>query len=107
MRIVVSSCLVLAFLPGIGIEHVAFAQLTLDKEAGAIRLDGDDEHPLGRRRAPVDDPRSNVLSPAQWQQVDAAVARGLKWLASEQQPDGSFPTMETGQPGVTSLCIMA
>lgn len=50
---------------------------------------------------------SEVLSPGEWKRVDDAVARGLKWLASQQQPDGSFPTIETGQPGVTSLCIMA
>ena len=31
----------------------------------------------------------------------------LNWLASRQQPDGSFPTVEMGQPGVTSLCMMA
>jgi hypothetical protein len=88
-----------------GAGHVAFAQPTLDA-AGALRLD-DDTLPNQPGRATSDDLRSNVLSPAQWQQVDAAVARALKWLASQQQPDGSFPTMETGQPGVTSLCMMA
>ncbi|MGD9637197.1 MAG: prenyltransferase/squalene oxidase repeat-containing protein [Pirellulales bacterium] len=50
---------------------------------------------------------SDVLSADEWKQVDGAVERALAWLAHEQQPDGSFPTLDTGQPGVTSLCIMA
>jgi hypothetical protein len=50
---------------------------------------------------------ANVLSLEQWRRVDAAVKRALEWLAAQQQADGSFPTLETGQPGVTSLCMMA
>jgi hypothetical protein len=84
----------------------AFAQLTVDEKVGAIVIDPN-PRPVERRQVTSDDNRSKVLSPAQWQQVDAAVDRGLKWLASQQQPDGSFLTLETGQPGVTSLCIMA
>jgi hypothetical protein len=53
------------------------------------------------------DTPADVLSPDQWRRVDAAVKRALNWLASQQQPDGSFPTMDMGQPGVTSLCILA
>jgi hypothetical protein len=49
----------------------------------------------------------DVLSPAEWTQVDASVDRALAWLAREQQSDGSFPTLESGQPGVTALCVMA
>lgn len=52
--------------------------------------------------APLD-----VLTDAQWERVDECVERGLKWLASEQQPDGSFPTLPQGQPGITSLCVLA
>jgi hypothetical protein len=52
--------------------------------------------------APID-----VLSPEEWQRVDAAVERALAWLAAQQAPDGSFPTITRGQPGVTSLCMMA
>jgi hypothetical protein len=48
-----------------------------------------------------------VLTPEEWKRVDAAVERALSWLASQQQADGSFPTLDTGQPGVTSLCTMA
>jgi hypothetical protein len=65
---------------------------------------------LGQSRATL---RSNgrsprdVLSTGEWQRVDASVDRALAWLAREQQSDGSFPTIEPGQPGVTALCVMA
>jgi hypothetical protein len=53
------------------------------------------------------DTPTEVLSSAEWLRVDDAVGRALAWLASQQQPDGSFPSLETGQPGVTSLVVMA
>lgn len=56
---------------------------------------------------PAPDAPRNVLSQAEWERVDAAVARALVWLAGRQRSDGSFPTIETGQPGVTALCVMA
>jgi hypothetical protein len=58
-------------------------------------------------QAAADDTPADVLSTEEWQRVDGAVERALKWLASQQEPDGSFPTLEAGQPGVTSLCVMA
>lgn len=48
-----------------------------------------------------------VLSERQSQQLDLAVERALKRLASLQQRDGSFPTLPTGQPGVTCLATLA
>jgi len=48
-----------------------------------------------------------VLSPDEWQRVDRSVDLALRWLATRQQPDGSFATLPQGQPGVTSLCVMA
>lgn len=57
--------------------------------------------------ATVAESSSNVLSDAEWKRVDDSVGRGLEWLASQQQRDGSFPTTAFGQPGVTSLCVMA
>ena len=53
--------------------------------------------------APID---NNVLDEAQWKKVDQSVDRGLTWLASEQQEDGSFPSIEAGQPAVTSLSLI-
>lgn len=50
---------------------------------------------------------SNVLSPEQWRRADAAAARGLQWLAAEQRNDGSFTSIDMGQPGVTGLCLLA
>src|SRR4029079_3475808 len=50
---------------------------------------------------------ANVLTPAQWRRVDTATSRALTWLATQQQPDGSFPTLASGQPAITGLCIMA
>jgi len=52
-------------------------------------------------------PLASVLAPQKWQQVEKAVDRGLSWIASQQGTDGDFPTYESGQPAVTSLCTMA
>ena len=52
-------------------------------------------------------PRVDVLSEAEWEQLDDSVDRALAWLASQQQRDGSFPTMPQGQPAITGLCAMA
>jgi hypothetical protein len=49
----------------------------------------------------------DVLNEEERQAVDTSVEKGLAWLAAQQQRDGSFPTMPHGQPGVTSLCVMA
>jgi len=54
-----------------------------------------------------DEPNLGVLSTQQWQAIDAVVDRGLEFLARQQQPDGSFAAPTGGQPGITSLCIMA
>jgi hypothetical protein len=75
--------------------------------------------PATAQRAQISAPNDNVptdngagdaravLTAAEWRRVDAAVDRALVWLASQQRRDGSFPTIATGQPGVTSLCTMA
>jgi hypothetical protein len=54
-----------------------------------------------------DDTPANVLSAEEWKRVDFAVDRALTWLAAKQNPDGSFPTLDSGQPAVTSLCSLA
>lgn len=48
-----------------------------------------------------------LLTPQQWALLDSAVDRGVDFIAKKQEPDGSFPTLVSGQPGVTSLCVMA
>jgi hypothetical protein len=58
------------------------------------------------RAAPSDTPR-NVLSTDEWRQVDSAVDRGLAFLASHQDADGSFPSLRYAQPAVTSLCVLS
>jgi hypothetical protein len=55
----------------------------------------------------ADDAMRKVLSPNEWRRLDASVDRALAWLATQQQADGSFPTLTQGQPGVTSLCVLA
>ena len=47
------------------------------------------------------------LTELEQQQIDAAVDRALTWMATQQSPDGSFRTLDVGQPGVTGICIMA
>jgi len=63
--------------------------------------------PAPPTKAASDNTPVNVLSTGEWRRVDVAVNRALDWLAKQQRPNGSFPTLETGQPGVTCLCMMA
>src|SRR6476620_8496915 len=64
--------------------------------------------PQGRAvKRDADDAMSKVLSPGEWRRLDSAVDRALVWLAAQQQPDGSFPTLTQEPPGVTSLCVLA
>src|SRR5690348_17222753 len=57
--------------------------------------------------ARADDTPREVLSDQEWRLVDKSVDRGLTFLAAQQQPDGSFPSLDYAQPGVTSLCVLA
>lgn len=50
---------------------------------------------------------ANLLSPEEWQRLGETVDRALGFLAKHQHPDGSFESPAYGQPGVTSLCVMA
>src|SRR3990172_2265239 len=51
--------------------------------------------------------RRDVLTERQWHEVDHSVDRALAWLVTQQRPDGSFTTLDTGQPAVTALCVLA
>jgi hypothetical protein len=61
----------------------------------------------GQTRDRIADAATRVLTTQEWERIDAAVARALAWLAAQQQADGSFPTLDSGQPGVTCLCMLA
>jgi hypothetical protein len=50
---------------------------------------------------------SVALPIQQRQEVEQAVDKALKWLATKQQKNGSFEGIEVGQPGITGLCVMA
>lgn len=50
---------------------------------------------------------SAALPAAEWRKVESSVDRGLDWLIQQQQPDGSFPSLDAAQPAVTSMVIMA
>ena len=49
----------------------------------------------------------DVLTPARWVKLERSIDQGLAWLANQQQEDGAFPTLDTGQPAVTALCVLA
>lgn len=84
----------------------ALAVLVVTAAATGQGLSEIRDHHL-RLPKPTDDAPRNVLSAAEWERVDAGVARALAWLARRQDPTGAFPSIDTGQPGVTSLCVMA
>src|SRR5262245_55275715 len=52
-------------------------------------------------------PLAAVLPQEKWQQFERSIDKALAWIASQQAADGSFPTPPSGQPAVTSLCVMA
>ena len=52
-------------------------------------------------------PDLSVVTPSTWRAIDNSVDRALVYLASQQQPDGSIPTMDVAKPAVTALYAMA
>jgi hypothetical protein len=47
-----------------------------------------------------------LLKPAEWVLVDRAVDRGIAYLATQQEQNGSFSSSVMSQPGITSLCVL-
>jgi hypothetical protein len=66
----------------------------------------DDASEFVNARGSEDSPKS-VLTSEEWSKVDKAVIRALAWLATQQRSDGSYPTLDYGQPAVTSFCTLA
>ncbi len=91
----------------IGLGYSALAQVKSgDAKDNAEGISQNSDKPKVTQ-VETDDAPTNVLSDDEWRRVDSAVDRALNWLAARQQKNGGFPTLERGQPGVTSLCIMA
>ena len=61
---------------------------------------------LGKELAVIR-PYLEALPADRWQMVESAVDRGLRWLSTQQQPDGSFSGAEVSQPAVTCFAVMA
>ncbi len=66
-----------------------------------------DEPPTRPGMTVADTHIGQVLTAEQTKRVNESIDRALAWLATQQRTDGSFETLDTGQPGVTSLCILA
>jgi hypothetical protein len=79
------------------------------ESAPSGEVDGSDKKDSGAAppAAQPDDDATKVLPPEQWKRVDESVQRALAWLASQQESNGAFPSVDMGQPGVTSLCVLA
>ena len=89
-------CSVVLILMGLGIgfnEAVDAQELNVSSTADSIE---NGEESL-----------ASVLTKPQWATIESSIDRALQWLASQQQPDGSFPAIPSAQPAVTSLGIMA
>lgn len=52
-------------------------------------------------------PNLKIVPQEKWDEINKRTKSALNWLASRQAPDGSFPTHVAGQPGITSLGVLA
>src|SRR5262245_29223537 len=84
--------------------HMTLASLLF---LAALPVFAEDKPAAPASSADRDDAPTDVLPREEWKRIDVAVNRALTWLASNQRPDGSFPTIDNGQPGVTCLCAMS
>jgi hypothetical protein len=53
------------------------------------------------------DDAADAESTKRLERIDRSLERALEWLAGQQKSSGEFPTEPMGQPGVTSLCVLA
>lgn len=52
-------------------------------------------------------PDLSVVSAREWDAIDTAIDRGLRYFAAQQRADGAIPTYPSGTPAVTSLAVMS
>ncbi|MBN2582819.1 MAG: terpene cyclase/mutase family protein [Planctomycetes bacterium] len=90
--------------PGRTIRHTicAAAVLTLAAAVAPAQETSKAQSPAPTVSSPMD-----VLSSQQWREVETSVDRALAWLATRQQANGSFSSPDSGQPGITALCVLA
>jgi hypothetical protein len=50
---------------------------------------------------------ADVQATERQERIDRALERAVEWLSRQQEKSGGFPTDPSGQPGVTSLCVLA
>ena len=79
----------------------ASSQLSIGVAVFVIAISGS----ILRAEPPQD--ASHLLSREQWKQLERSVDKALSYLATRQEGNGSFATLEIGQPGITSLCVLA
>jgi hypothetical protein len=93
-------------LVAIACQWNCFRGLAQESNSGAEKTGAASQAPSKDKTVADDEPK-NVLTTEEWKKVDDAVDRALSWLAAQQADDGSFPTLPSGQPAITSLCTMA
>jgi hypothetical protein len=58
-------------------------------------------------RTAVGEDKVSIFTSEDLAHTERGVERALLWLSNQQNSNGSFPTRVEGQPGVTSLCVLA
>lgn len=49
----------------------------------------------------------DILTEAEWRDVESTIDRGLAFLVSQQHDDGSFQDVPDNDPAIAALCLMA
>jgi hypothetical protein len=49
----------------------------------------------------------SVVSAGNWKRIDRSVERGLRFLASRQEADGSIRTKDSSRPAIAALTVVA
>jgi hypothetical protein len=74
---------------------------------GSVGLSAAGREPVEAERPQSKTPKPLPLEKTERAELDGIVDRALAYLASHQNADGSFQTIQTCRPAVTSLCVMA